>query len=254
MQITIDSDAQLVTIEDQDGRRELPLYSPEAFSLISSQWVRVGWSLKYTYAFSWLGRPVIQLPEDLVRIQEVIWQVKPDVIIETGVAHGGSLIFYASLCKIMGIGRVVGVDIEIRSHNRKAIGEHELSSYITLIEGSSIAPDVVRAVRSLIRDGERVLVLLDSNHTRDHVRAELEAYHSLVTPGSYIIATDGVMRELTDVPRGMQEWAWDHPAAAAVDFANCHPEFVLQSPARTFDESLISSDVTHWPDAWLRRL
>ena len=253
MRIVIDTAAGTLQAQREDGTRDLGLYTPEAFSILSDQWVRIGWSLKYTYGFTWLGRPIIQLPDDLIRVQEVIWDVKPDVIVETGVAHGGSLVFYAGLCKILGRGRVIGIDIEIRPHNRKAITEHPLASYITLVEGSSVAPDVVGRVRSMVREQERVLVLLDSNHSKEHVAAELEAYHTLVTPGSYIVATDGVMRQLPDVPRGRPEWAWDHPAAAAAEFAARHPEFVLGPPPRPFNEGAVTDAVTHWPDAWLRR-
>lgn len=255
MRIVIDTDSRLLTIEDhQVQRRALSLYSEEAFAVLSDQWVRVGWAMKYTYGFSWLGRPIIQLPEDLIRIQEVIWDLRPDVIVETGVAHGGSLVFYAGLCRLLGRGRVIGVDIEIRSHNRKAIEEHDLASSITLVEGSSTDPAVVERVRSLIRLEERVLVLLDSCHTKAHVAAELEAYHTLVTPRSYLVVTDGVMRQLADVPRGTPEWVWDNPAAAAIEFAARHPEFVLQAPPRPFNEGSITAPVTHWPDAWLHRV
>src|SRR5476649_2488202 len=122
--IVIDTDAETLVWEDGDGSRSLPLYSDEAFEIVSRQWVRVGWNQRYPYTFTWLGRPIIQLPEDMVRAQEVIFAVKPDVLVETGVAHGGSLIYYASLFRILGKGRVIGVDIEIRPHNRKAIEEH----------------------------------------------------------------------------------------------------------------------------------
>jgi cephalosporin hydroxylase len=189
----------------------------------------------------------------MVRTQEVLYRVQPDVIIETGVAHGGSLIFYAGLCKIMEKGRVIGVDIEIREHNRRAIEMHPLSRYITLIEGSSTAPEIVSHVKSLVAPGESVLVLLDSNHSKNHVRAELDAYHDLVTPGSYIVATDGSMRDLYDVPRGKSAWEGDHPAAAAREFVSSHPEFEIELPAWPFNESTLDFNITHWPDAWLRR-
>lgn len=253
MRLEIDTEKQTLRMEEDGASRQVALYSSEAFALLSRQWVRVGWALKYPYTFTWFGRPVIQLPEDLIRIQEAIYEVRPDVIIETGVAHGGSLIFYASLCQALGTGRVVGIDIEIRPHNRAAITAHELSSYITLIEGSSIDPGVVDRAAAQVSPGERVLVVLDSCHTKAHVLAELEAYHRLVTPGSYIVATDGVMQDLHDVPRGRPDWVWDHPSAAAVEFAARHPEFVHQPPGRRFDESLQTADVTHWPEAWLRR-
>lgn len=253
MRLEIDTEKQTLRLDGDGPSREIPLYSPEAFTRLSREWVRVGWALKYPYTFTWFGRPVIQLPEDMIRIQEAIYEVRPDVIIETGVAHGGSLIFYASLCKALGTGRVVGIDIEIRPHNRAPITAHELASYITLIEGSSIDPAVADAAAALVAPGERVLVILDSCHTKAHVLAELEAYHRLVTPGSYIVATDGVMQHLHDVPRGHADWAWDHPSAAAAEFAARHPEFVHQPPGRRFDESLQTADVTHWPEAWLRR-
>jgi cephalosporin hydroxylase len=221
--------------------------------MISREWVRVGWSQKYQYTFSWFGRPIIQLPEDMVRIQEVIYSVKPDVIVETGVAHGGSLVFYSSLCEAMGKGRVIGIDIEIRPHNRKAIESHELAHRITLVEGSSTDPAVVAKVASLIKPKESVLVLLDSNHTKAHVSAELDAYHRFVTAGSYIVATDGIMKDLHDVPRGDASWVWNHPTASAEEFAQAHPEFLLEQPKWPFNESQLTSNITHWPGAWLRR-
>jgi cephalosporin hydroxylase len=253
MKLTIDTTAQTLTRTDGKETIELPLYSREAWELISREWVRVGWNQKYQYTFSWFGRPVIQLPEDLVRIQEVIYSVKPDVIVETGVAHGGSLVFYSSLCQAMDHGRVIGIDIEIRPHNRIAIEAHELAHRITLVEGSSTDPKVVDKVRSLIEPGETVLVLLDSNHTKAHVSAELDAYHGFVTPGSYIVATDGIMKDLDDVPRGDASWSWDHPTASAAEFAASHPDFVVEQPKWPFNESQLTTNITHWPGAWLLR-
>ncbi len=254
MKMTIDTDARQLTVQDGDTERSFDLYSKAAFELISRQWLKVGWNQKYTYTFTWLGRPIIQNPEDMVRIQEAIYRVQPDVIVETGVAHGGSLIFYASLFKAMEKGRVIGVDIEIRPHNRKAIEAHELFPYISLIEGDATARETVAQVKSLIQSGETVLLVLDSCHTKAHVLGELEAYHHLVTPGSYIVATDGLMQDLYDVPRGKPEWQWDNPAAAAAEFVARHPEFVLEQPEWPFNESELSANVTHWPGAWLRRL
>ncbi len=254
MKVVIDTDSRLLTLEDGGQTQTMDLYSNEAFEAISRQWVRVGWNQKYPYTFSWMGRPVIQLPEDMIRIQEVIYTVNPDVIIETGVAHGGSLIFYSSLCKAMGKGRVIGIDIEIRPHNRKAIEAHPLVDRITLIEGSSTAPDIVAQVKSLVDPGESVLVILDSNHTYEHVYAELEAYAELVTSRSYIVATDGVMSDLSDVPRGQSHWTTDNPTQAARDFASNHSEFVIEQPAWPFNESGLNTNITHWPGAWLRRI
>jgi cephalosporin hydroxylase len=164
------------------------------------------------------------------------------------------LIFYASLCKAMGKGRVIGVDIEIRPHNRAAIETHELASFITLIEGSSTNPQVVELVKKQIQPSESVLVILDSNHSKAHVAAELEAYSDLVTSGSYIVATDGLMKDVYDIPRGNREWSLDHPTAAALEFQKRHPEFLIEQPAWPFNESNLNMNITHWPDAWLRRL
>ena len=254
MKLTIDTASQKLVIENTGQSQEIDLYSKEAFELISQEWLKVGWNQKYTYTFSWMGRPIIQLPEDMIRLQEVIYRVKPDAIVETGIAHGGSLVYYASLCKAMGRGRVIGVDIEIRPHNRKAIETHELFPLITLIEGSSIAPEIVDRVKSLLRPGEVVMVILDSCHSKEHVMAELEAYHPLVTPDSYIVATDGIMREVAQAPRGREEWTWDNPATAAAEFVSQHPEFVIEQPSWLFNESELTENATHWPGAWLKRV
>lgn len=253
MKITIDTELRRLVREDGGRSTDCDLYSDEAFEIISREWVRVGWNQKYQYSFSWMGRPIIQLPEDMIRSQEVIHRVKPDVILETGVAHGGSLVYSASLLKVLGKGRVIGIDIEIRPHNRKAIEEHPLAPMITLVEGSSTDAAIVAKAKSMIKPGETVLVFLDSNHTKEHVAGELEAYCGLVTPGSYIVATDGVMRDLADAPRGGADWATNNPTEAAAEFAARHPEFILEQPAWPFNESALTKNITHWPGAWLRR-
>jgi cephalosporin hydroxylase len=158
------------------------------------------------------------------------------------------------MLKLTGGASVIGVDIEIRAHNRSAIEAHELAGLIHLIEADSAAPATVERVRSLIEPGQSVLVVLDSCHTKSHVAAELEAYHALVTPGSYIVATDGLMRDLHDVPGGESAWRDDHPAAAAAEFARTHPRFRLEQPPRTFNESELTANITYWPDAYLRHL
>ncbi|MBP7865032.1 MAG: class I SAM-dependent methyltransferase [Acidobacteria bacterium] len=254
MRMILDTDTQTLTEDDGGGSRQFDLYTREAFECLSRHWVRLGWNQKYQYTFSWMGRPVIQLPEDMIRAQEAIYSVRPDVIVETGVAHGGSLVFYASLCKAIGNGRVIGVDIEIRPHNRAAIEDHDLFPHITLLEGSSTDPRIVGQVRDQVRPGESVMVFLDSNHTRSHVRAELDAYGELVTPGSYLVATDGIMKDLHDVPRGNPSWEWDNPQDAVREFLESHPEFVPATPTWPFNESALCKNVTHWTNAWLRRL
>jgi len=253
MKLNIDTAKKELVYEVDGHHHRLNLYSKEAFELISELWLKVGWSLKHTYTFSWLGRPIIQLPEDMVRTQEVIYRLKPDVIIETGIAHGGSLVYYASLCKIMGKGRVIGIDVEIRAPNRRAIESHEMFPYLTLIEGNSTEPAVVNQVKSLVGRGETVLVILDSNHSRQHVLNELKAYHSLVSPGSYIVATDGILRDLRDVPRGDEYCKEGNPTEAVADFLKEHPDFVLERPEWLFNESPLTEAITHWPEAWLRR-
>jgi len=254
MKLIIDDEENILTVETSEGTKAMPLYSKASFEIISHQWLKVGWNEKYVYTFSWMGRPVIQLPEDMLRIQEVIYKVKPDVIIETGVAHGGSLIYYASLCKAMDRGRVIGIDIEIRPHNRSAIESHELFPYITLIEGSSIDENIVRLVKEQVLPGERVLVILDSNHTKEHVLSELKAYSPLVAKDSYIVATDGSMKDLYDVPRGKPEWTWDNPTVAAFEFVAQNREFVIEQPEWPFSESDLTENITHWPGAYLRRV
>ena len=253
MKIIIDDMQKTLTIETSRDEKTVPLYSKEAFEIISHHWLKIGWNERYVYTFSWMGRPIIQLPEDMIRIQEVIYQIKPDVIIETGVAHGGSLIYYASLCKAMGKCRIIGIDIEIRSHNRTAIEKHELASYITLIEGDSTDEKIVDQVKALMKPNETVLVILDSDHTKQHVLRELNAYSSFVTKGSYIVATDGSMKDLHDVPRGDPEWTWDNPVAAALEFASENPEFVIERPKWAFNESELTEVITHWPCAYLKR-
>ena len=254
MKITIDT-KQNVLVEEKEGEEKtFELYSKDAFERLSRYWLKIGWNMKYTYSFSWMGRPIIQLPEDIIRIQEVIYELQTDVIIETGVAHGGSLIYYASLCKVMEKGKVIGLDVEIRPHNREAIEAHPLFPYITLIEGSSTDTAIIEKVKSIVKPEDTVLVVLDSNHSKQHVLDELEAYHSIVTPGSYIIACDGIMLDLHDVPRGVSDWTWNNPLAAAEEFQHLHPEFEIEQPRWPFNESPLSKNVTHWPGAWLKKI
>jgi cephalosporin hydroxylase len=253
--LTIDEARGEVVLQGGDGtRRTLGLGTAEAFEAVSAAWLRCGWDAKYVYGFSWLGRPVIQLPEDLVRIQELIWRVQPDVIVETGVAHGGGLIFYASLFAAIGAGRVIGVDNATRPAAREAIAAHKLASRIALVDGSSIAPKTVAAVKAQIAPGERVMVVLDSKHARAHVRAELEQYAPLVSPGSYIVVCDGIMAEFAGTPRGRPEWVSDNPVAAVQDFLRTGEPFVEEEPAFPFNEGAVRSRVTYWPRCYLRRL
>lgn len=251
--IIIDGNKVIVS-QSGDEREEFDIGSPEAFRVLSRLWLRSGWDNKYVYSFTWLGRPIIQLPEDMIRLQEVIYALQPDVIVETGVAHGGALVFYAGLCKTMDHGRVIGVDVEIRSHNREAITSHPLSSFITLVEGDSIDPTTVEQVRSLIRPDETAIVLLDSCHEKQHVLEELRAYSTLVTPGSYIVAMDGIMEELTGAPRSSPDWSWNNPRQAALEFVAENPDFKIEEPPFVFNEGAVTERVTYWPSAFIKRL
>ena len=253
MKITIDTDEKTLSTLDGDTTKTLPLYSKEAFETLSKYWVKVGWNQKYVYTFSWFGRPVIQLPEDMIRMQEVIYKLQPDIIIETGVAQGGSLVFYASLMQAMDKGRVIGIDIEIRPHNRTALEAHPLFHRIELVEGSSTDKNIVADVKGMVKANETVLVILDSNHTYEHVFNELKSYSSLVPVGSYIVATDGVMQDLSDVPRGEPSWELDNPTRAAADFVKIDERFEIVQPEWPFNESELTDNITHWPGAWLKR-
>lgn len=251
--IVIEDDVVEVATPDGDAQR-FPIGSTEGFEVLSRLWLRAGWDARHVYSFTWLGRPIIQLPEDLLRLQEAIWRVRPSVIIETGVAHGGGLIFCASLCAMMGAGRVIGVEVALRDENREAIESHPLAERINLVDGSSIDPDVIDQVRSLIDETDRVMVLLDARHTRDHVLAELEAYAPLVSPDSYIVAMDGIMREVAGAERTDADWPWNNPIEAVNDFLASHPEFVRETPAFAFNEGRVRRPVTYWRDGWLRRI
>ncbi|MEX0346020.1 MAG: cephalosporin hydroxylase family protein [Rhizobiaceae bacterium] len=254
MKLTFDDQANTVTVTTDSESKSHPLESAEAFEAMSAAWLRAGWDTKYVYSFAWFGRPVIQLPEDMIRIQEVIWDIKPTVIVETGVAHGGSLIFYATLLKAMDRGRVVGVELALRDHNRAAIESHDLGELITLVDGSSTAPDVVDQVRSLIKPDDVVLVILDSNHTYEHVGDELNAYANVVTPGSYIVATDGIMEQVAGGPRTQEDWITNNPKQAAINFAQSNANFEIVEPDWPFNEGIVRNRVTYWPSAYVKRL
>jgi cephalosporin hydroxylase len=250
----IDEERGEVVVKNGETEVRHSLSTAEGFAAASKAWLRATWDSKYVYSFAWMGRPIIQLPEDMIRLQEVIYALQPDVLVETGVAHGGSLIFYASLFEAMGKGRVVGVDIEIRPHNRQAIEEHPMKKRIELIEGSSTAPEVLEQVKALLKPGEKVLVVLDSNHSRDHVLAELKAYGELVEIGSYVVATDGIMAQVKGGPRTADDWDWNNPQRAVHDFVAQDKRFVVEEPAFPFNEGAVKERVTYWPDAFVKRI
>lgn len=255
MKTIIDEAAANVTVIDSAGRHATyPMASADGFKAASDAWLRVGWDAKHVYSFTWMGRPIIQLPEDMVRLQEVIWSLKPDVIVETGVAHGGSLIFYASLFEAMGHGRVVGIDIDIRKHNLERIEAHPMFKRIDLVVGSSTAPEIVDQVKGMLQPNESVLVILDSNHSHDHVLNELRAYADLVPLGSYIVSTDGIMQQVVGAPRSEDDWSTNNPQEAARNFVAEDDRFVLEEPKWLFNEGLVTERVTYWPSCFVKRV
>lgn len=199
---------------------------------LSRQWMDRANQGKYSYHFEWMGRPIIQYPQDIMAMQEIIWQVQPDLIVETGIAHGGSLIFSASMLELNAAcggpqdGHVIGLDIEIRSHNRAAVTAHPMSRRITMIEGSSIEPEIIKQVYELARDKKRILVCLDSNHTHDHVLAELEAYADLTSPGSYCVVFDTVIEDMPADSFPNRPWGkGNNPKSAIHAWLPNHPDF-----------------------------
>ena len=236
-----------LTLDNAGERTTVDLYSRDGLDLITNLWIKVAAEHRLMYEPTWLGRPIIQFATDIVMIQELLWKIRPDVVIETGVAHGGSLVLSASILELIGKGKVVGVDIEIRPHNREAIETHPLKHRVELIEGSSIAPDTLSRVRQAISGAGSVLVFLDSNHTQAHVLKELELYAPLVTPGSYLVAHDGAQAWVWDIPRGKPEWKDDHPLNAIHQFLAVHPEFQI-------DPHWTRLGITSSPDGYLRRL
>lgn len=232
---------------------------------LSRIWVRESSPHKWSYNFAWMGRPAIQFPNDAWAMQELIWSIKPDLIIETGIAHGGSLIFSASMLALLDMcdaiesgstldarqsnRRVIGLDIDIRTHNRIAIEAHPMASRIQMIQGSSIDPAVVRQVREIASGYRRVLVCLDSNHTHDHVLGELDAYAPLVSPGSYCVVFDTIVE---DMPADMfQDRPWgpgNNPKTAVWEWIKSHPEFEID---KSIQDKL---QITVAPDGFLKRV
>jgi len=254
MKICIDTEENSIRGMDANGNEvEAAVYSQEGFKLVSDIWLKQEWNQLHWQSFSWFGLQIWQLPEDIMRLQEVLASIKPDVIVETGVSRGGSAIFFATMCRLLGKGRVISIDIHIPSEIRQAIEASPFADLITLIEGDSASENVVAQVKSLMAEDEEAFIFLDSDHSKAHVLRELHAYSELVTPGSYIVATDGVMQSLTDTPYGCDAWMEDNPAAAAREFAASHPEFTIKRPAALFGDRYVIESMTFWPDAWLMR-
>ena len=227
----------------------------EALQVAAREFMRASIAPKYSYNFSWLGRPIIQYPQDIVAMQELIWSLQPELIVETGIAHGGSLIFSASMLELNAAcggpadARVVGIDIDIRAHNRSAIEAHPMCRRITMLEGSSVAPGIVAQVRAMAAGKKSVLVCLDSNHTHAHVLAELEAYAPLTTVGSYCVVFDTIVEDLPKPLSGDRPWGpGDNPKTAVREYLAAHPEFETD---RAIDHKLLIGVA---PEGYLRRV
>lgn len=212
----------------------------------SKHWIKTGWANKISYEIAWLGIPIIQIPEDIIIMQELIFNVKPDIVIESGIAHGGSLIFYSSLLELLGNGKVIGVDIEIRKYNREAIESHPMSKRIKLIEGSSTDPAVIKKVKEQIDPSSTVLVCLDSDHTKAHVLKELKAYSNFVTSGSYIVVFDTIMPDLVSLPGSQKNWNRDNPMEAIKEFLKINSDFEI-------DKEYNKLFVSYCPNGFLRK-
>ena len=204
---------------------------------------------KYSYNFSWMGRPIIQYPQDIVAMQELIWQIKPDLIIETGIAHGGSLILYASILELIGKGEVLGIDIDIRSHNKSEIENHRMFKRISMIEGSSISKSVLEKVQEFSKEKATIMVVLDSNHTHEHVLEELRLYSPFVSKNSYLVVFDTIVEDLPDGLYPERPWSvGNNPKTAVFSFLENNDEFVID---KNLDNKLLISVA---PDGYLKRI
>lgn len=233
---------------------------------LTRSWMNFAHEGKYSYQFDWMGRPIIQYPQDIVAMQELIWSVKPDLIIETGIAHGGSLIFSASMLALLDMTeaieagdstlnlrasrrKVIGIDIDIRAHNRAAIETHPLSSRIEMIQGSSIAPETIDQVKAAASGYQRVMVCLDSNHTHDHALAELVAYAPLTSVGSYCVVFDTVVEDMPAEMFPDRPWGpGNNPKTAVWEYLKSHPEFVVD---KALDDKL---QISVAPEGFLKRV
>lgn len=214
----------------------------------SKKWIEKVSRYKYSYNFTWMGRPIIQFPQDIIAIQEIIWKVKPDLIIETGIARGGSLVFYASMLELIGEnGKVVGIDIDIWENNRKEIEKHSMYKRITMLQGSSIADDIVNHVYEHAKGRKRILLLLDSNHTHEHVLKEMQVYSPLVTNGSYMVVCDTIIE---DMPKDFfPDRTWgkrNNPKTAVKEFLQNNDRFVIDNE---IENKLL---ITEHPNGYLK--
>ncbi len=235
----------------KEVRSRIESYATDAdFKDLAIEWMTQSVLKKYVYNFKWLGRPIIQMPQDIIGLQEIIWEVKPDLIIETGIAHGGSLIFSASILELLGNnGKVLGIDIDIRQHNRQEIEQHSLFKRIEMIQGSSISDETAREVYKIAADYSNIMVVLDSNHTHAHVKKELELYASLVGIGSYLVVLDTFIEDLPADAFPNRPWSvGDNSKTAVVEFLKDNNNFEID---KNIENKLI---VTSAPSGFLKRI
>jgi cephalosporin hydroxylase len=222
MRITIDTEAQVLQLTDGGEATECSLYSPEAFQILSRQWIVLGWNLGHWSTFSWMGRQLLQLPDDVLRLAELFWNLRPDVIVETGVYDGGSTLLFASICRLYGAGRVISIEREFRPGVREAIRQ-AAGDQVMLIEGDSASP------------------------------AELRLFGPLVSQGCYLIVADSICPDLAHTPQGESTWSWDHPGKAVDEFLARHPEFSRERPPALFPGGVDFTQLSYFPSTWLRR-
>lgn len=204
---------------------------------------------KYSYNFTWMGRPIIQYPQDMIAMQELIWEIKPDLIIETGIAHGGSIIYYASLLELIGKGEVLGIDIDIRKHNKKKIEEHPMYKRIHMLEGSSVSIELIERVKPFTHEKKSIMVCLDSNHTHEHVLSELNLYAPFVTQGSYIVVFDTIVEDLPERYLPGRFWGiGNNPKTAVDEFLKNNKDFVIDE---AIDNKLL---ISVNPQGYLKRM
>jgi cephalosporin hydroxylase len=227
-------------------RRE-PNKDTEKLEKDGRQWTRTAWENKLDYEVNWFGVPIIQNPYDMVVMQELIYELQPDVIVETGVAHGGSLIYYASLLELLKKGKVIGIDIDIREHNRKLIDKHPFINRVEMIEASSTAESTIKQVKSMIKPTDKVLVILDSDHTKPHVAAEMDAYKDIVTTGSYMVVFDTFMPYLVGLKGETDHFKDDSAMDALKEFITKHSNFEIDSSRNRFY-------VSSCPDGFLKKV
>mgnify|MGYP006084470577 FL=1 len=233
---------------EKENKKNIELMSKDPkLKKMTRSWFDLAFKHQYSYHFTWLGRPIIQFPQDMIALQEIIWDVKPDIIIETGIAHGGSLIFSASMLQLIGRGKVIGIDIDIRKHNKDEIKKHPLYKRIKMIEGSSVDPKIIKKVFSAVKDKKKIMVFLDSNHTHEHVLKELEAYSSLVKKGSYIIVFDTMVEDMPKNSFPNRPWSKkNNPKTAVREFLKKNKRFKVN---KDFEKKLL---ITSSPDGFLQ--